>query len=61
MPANSDLYFPAEDSAIEVSHLKHGELRVLESDWGHLAGRPDRNPRDAAVVENALRDLLEAR
>ena len=60
MPASSDLYFPPEDSAIEVRHLRHGELRVIESDWGHLAGRPDRNPRDAAVVEKALRDLLES-
>jgi homoserine O-acetyltransferase/O-succinyltransferase len=59
MPASSDLYFPPEDSAIEVSHLKRAELRVLESDWGHIAGRPDRNPRDAAVVEGALRDLLD--
>jgi homoserine O-acetyltransferase/O-succinyltransferase len=59
MPGSSDLYFPPEDSAIEVAHLKHGELRVLESEWGHIAGRPDRNPRDAAFVERALRDLLE--
>jgi homoserine O-acetyltransferase/O-succinyltransferase len=59
IPGSNDLYFPPEDSAIEVAHLKHGELRMLESDWGHIAGRPDRNPRDAAFVERALRDLLE--
>ncbi len=58
MPASSDLYFPPEDSAIEVSHLKRGELHVIESDWGHIAGRPDRNPSDAAAVEGALRELL---
>jgi len=58
MPASSDLYFSPADSAIEVSHMKRAELRVIESDWGHIAGRPDRNPRDAAVVEGALRDLL---
>jgi homoserine O-acetyltransferase/O-succinyltransferase len=61
MPSSTDLYFPPEDSALEVRHLRYGELRVLHSDWGHIAGRPDRNPRDAAVVESALRDLLELR
>ena len=25
-----------EDSEIEVKHLKHGELAVLETIWGHI-------------------------
>jgi len=27
-----------EDSEIEVKHLKHGELAVIPSIWGHMAG-----------------------
>jgi homoserine O-acetyltransferase/O-succinyltransferase len=58
MPSSTDLYFPADDSAIEVAQLRRGELRVLASDWGHVAGGPDRNPRDTAFVERAIADLL---
>ncbi|MCJ1385452.1 hypothetical protein MMC17_008575 [Xylographa soralifera] len=38
MPARTDQYFPPEDSEIEVKHLKHGELAVLETIWGHIGG-----------------------
>lgn len=38
MPSRTDCYFPPEDSEEEVKHLKHGELSVIESIWGHLAG-----------------------
>jgi hypothetical protein len=27
-----------EDSEIEVKHLKHGELAIIPSIWGHMAG-----------------------
>lgn len=38
MPVRTDCYFVLEDSEEEVKHLRHGELRVIESVWGHLAG-----------------------
>lgn len=38
MPSRTDCYFPPEDSEEEVKHLKHGELSVIESIWGHVAG-----------------------
>ena len=38
MPSRTDMYFPPEDSAEEVKYLKRGELRVIESIWGHVAG-----------------------
>lgn len=38
MPSRTDRYFPAEDSEEEVKHLEKGELRVIESVYGHLAG-----------------------
>jgi len=58
MPSSTDLYFPPADSEIEVEHLPNAELRVLQSDWGHIAGGPDRNARDSAFVEQALVELL---
>lgn len=38
MPGRTDCYFPPEDSEEEVKHLKQGELHVIESIWGHVAG-----------------------
>ncbi len=60
MPASTDLYFPPEDSALEVAHLRRGELRVLSSEWGHVAGGPGRNPPDTAFVEAAIVELLSS-
>jgi homoserine O-acetyltransferase len=60
MPASTDLYFPPEDSAFEVGHMPRAELRVLTSDWGHVAGGPDRNRRDTAFVERAIAELLDS-
>jgi homoserine acetyltransferase len=40
MPAKTDLYFPPEDSEIEVEAMQAGvgELKVFPSIWGHWAG-----------------------
>ena len=40
LPAKTDLYFPPEDSEIEVENMRPGigELRVFPSIWGHWAG-----------------------
>lgn len=59
MPCVSDAYFPPEDSVIEVAHLRHAELRPLESQWGHWAGS-GRNPADTAFIDRQLRALLAA-
>jgi homoserine O-acetyltransferase len=59
MPCRTDLYFPPEDSAIEVEHLPHAELRVIPSVWGHMAGGGI-NPDDARFIDTALRELLAA-
>jgi homoserine O-acetyltransferase len=58
MPASTDLYFPPEDNALEVAHLRRGELRVLRSTFGHVAGGPDRVPEASAVIDATLRELL---
>jgi homoserine O-acetyltransferase/O-succinyltransferase len=58
MPSRTDLYFPPEDSEIEVSHMPNAELRVLESVWGHRAAAPGTDARDIAFFDAAIRDLL---
>lgn len=57
MPCRTDLYFPPEDSEIEVAHLPHAELRVIPSVWGHMAGGGI-NPEDAMFIDAALKELL---
>ncbi len=59
MPSSTDLYFHVDDSRLEVAGMPNAELRILESNWGHVAGGPDRNPEDAKVVDQALRDILK--
>jgi homoserine O-acetyltransferase len=60
MPSRTDLYFPPEDSEIEVAHMPHAELRVIPSVWGHRAGAPGTDPVDIAFVDAAVRDILAA-
>ena len=57
MPCRTDLYFPPEDSEIEVAHMPDAELRIIPSIWGHMAGG-GLNPADAAFIDIALGDLL---
>lgn len=59
MPCRTDLYFPPEDSKIEVAHLPHAELRVIQSNWGHMAGGGV-NPEDAVFIDMAIKELLAA-
>lgn len=60
MPCRTDLYFPPEDSEIEVSHMPDAELRVIPSVWGHMAGGGI-NPEDAMFIDAALAELLAER
>ena len=57
MPCRTDLYFPPEDSEIEVAQMPDAELRVIPSVWGHMAGGGI-NPEDAMFIDAALRDVL---
>jgi homoserine O-acetyltransferase len=57
MPCQTDLYFPPQDSEIEVAQMPNAELRIIPSIWGHMAGG-GLNPVDAAFIDAALTDLL---
>jgi homoserine O-acetyltransferase len=59
MPGRTDLYFPPEDSAYEVSKMPNAVLRPIESVWGHFAGGPAANPVDVKCIDDALRELLD--
>jgi homoserine O-acetyltransferase len=60
MPGASDLYFRVADNAAELPHLMHAELVPIPSDWGHVAGNPQRNPADAAFLKAKVRAWLAA-
>ena len=57
MPCRTDLYFPPEDSEIEVAHMPDARLHVIPSIWGHMAGGGI-NPEDVAFINAALAGLL---
>ena len=58
MPCTQDLYFPPEDSAIEVRHMANAELRPFDSAWGHCAGSPRQLAEFDRFFDKAVADLL---
>ncbi|KAF7315095.1 AB hydrolase-1 domain-containing protein [Mycena indigotica] len=58
MPSRTDFYFPPEDSEEEVKHLKHGQLRVIESIWGHFAGGGGGTKEDNEYIKNEVKRFL---
>jgi homoserine O-acetyltransferase/O-succinyltransferase len=58
MPSQTDRYFMVEESALEMPHLAHGELRPIPSTMGHLAGSSLGTPQDATFLAKGVRDLL---
>jgi homoserine O-acetyltransferase len=60
MPCETDRYFMVEESALEMPHLAHGELRPIPSIMGHLAGSANGTPQDAAFLAKGVHDLLSA-
>ncbi|MBC3437735.1 alpha/beta fold hydrolase [Pseudomonas sp. BW16M2] len=57
MPSSSDLYFPVADAELEARGIPNAELRVLQTDWGHVAGE-GLNQTDTRAIEQAITDLL---
>ncbi|EIN14643.1 alpha/beta hydrolase fold protein [Punctularia strigosozonata HHB-11173 SS5] len=59
MPCKTDLYFPPEDSEIEVSLMTNGaKLVVIDSVWGHVAGG-DANPEDTEFIQAQIQKFLD--
>ncbi|KAF2815859.1 homoserine acetyltransferase family protein [Mytilinidion resinicola] len=60
LPGQTDLYFPPEDSEIEVANMKPGigELQIFPSIWGHWAGGPGDSKEDVKWLDDKLRDFF---
>jgi homoserine O-acetyltransferase len=59
MPSRTDMYFPPEDSEEEVKHLKHGQLKVIDSIWGHIAGGGSGTKEDNDFIKLQVQKFLE--
>ncbi|GAB7349603.1 hypothetical protein MBLNU459_g0290t2 [Dothideomycetes sp. NU459] len=59
MPCSTDQYFPPEDSVEEVKHLKDGELVVVETIWGHIAGGGSGTKDDTAFISKEVGKLMK--
>jgi homoserine O-acetyltransferase/O-succinyltransferase len=59
MPSATDLYFRVADNEAELTHLRHGELAVIPSIWGHRAGSPEGIPADLEFLTTRVRAWLD--
>jgi homoserine O-acetyltransferase len=61
LPCKTDLYFPPEDSEIEVENMRPGigKLIAFPSIWGHWAGGPGDSKEDVIWLNDRLREILE--
>jgi homoserine O-acetyltransferase len=57
-PGASDLYFRVADNQLELPALADAALAPIPSDWGHVAGNPQKNPADAAFLKDKVRAFL---
>lgn len=61
IPCSDDLYFPPEDNAIEIGHMRNAELRVFTSPWGHCVASPGNVPAFAEFLDDSISELLDGR
>lgn len=57
LPAESDQYFPPEDSQIEVKHIKNGRCEPIPTIWGHTAGG-GLNPKDHQWLNEKIKGFM---
>ena len=58
MPSSSDLYFTAEDVALDAEALG-AECVVIDSDFGHIAGGPGRLTAESQMIFQHMARLLQ--
>ena len=62
VPCTTDLYFPAEDNAIEARHMPNADLRPYVSPWGHCVASPGREGGDfMRFLDSCITTLLAER
>lgn len=59
IPCIEDRYFTFEEAMSELRLVKIGQVRPLNSPYGHCAGAPGRFPRESALIDGAISDLLQ--
>ncbi len=57
MPCRTDLYFPPEDEQWAAELIPQGEVRTIDSVYGHFAGLGIHEP-DNAFIDDSLKALL---
>ena len=57
LPCRTDLYFPPEDEQWASDLIPQGEVRVIDSVYGHFAGLGIHAP-DNAFIDESIKDLL---
>ena len=55
---DNDLYFQPADNALEIPHIRDGELRVYESPWGHCVASPGNDPEFEKYLDQAINELI---
>ncbi|HLS75438.1 MAG TPA: alpha/beta fold hydrolase [Nocardia sp.] len=58
MPGTTDAYFTLADSAREAELVPGARLRPIESDLGHIAGRPGIRKAETDMIAAAAAELL---
>ncbi|MDY6998684.1 MAG: alpha/beta fold hydrolase [Actinomycetota bacterium] len=58
MPSTTDAYFTLADNTAECALVPGAELRPIDSDLGHIAGRPGIRVCESAHISSAARELL---
>ena len=58
MPCSSDMYFAPSDNEAEVATMRHAELHVFTSPWGHCVASPGRVPEFQRALDEAAAELL---
>ncbi|WP_040794912.1 alpha/beta fold hydrolase [Nocardia higoensis] len=58
MPGTTDSYFTLADSTREAALVPGARLRPIESDLGHIAGRPGIRKAETEAIAAAARELL---
>lgn len=57
MPGSTDLFCTADDNEYEAKLIPHAEFNLIESIWGHFAGRGINSP-DNQFIDDSLKRLL---
>jgi len=61
IPSSTDLYFHPKDSENEGKLIKYSKYIEIPSDYGHIAGGPNRVKEDTIFVEKIISEVLSTK